>query len=156
MHTQTHRHTHLYLYTNIHVLEHTQRHITHACAHISFRVNTDSLSVFMSASVCSSPRHLTPPHLVTGKSCVDLIITELAVFEVHRQEGLTLIEKAEGVSVDDIRAKTEAPFKVSLATITTTTNKQASQLTCLTACLLLAIGMFCVVLCCVVLCEDVA
>ena len=43
---------------------------------------------------------------------MDLIITELAVFEVNKQEGLTLIEKAEGVSVEDILAKTEAPFKV--------------------------------------------
>lgn len=50
--------------------------------------------------------------VISGKNCVDLIITELAVFEVNKQEGLTLIEKAEGVSVEDIQAKTEAPFKV--------------------------------------------
>jgi 3-oxoacid CoA-transferase len=50
---------------------------------------------------------------LTGKSVVNLIITELAVFEVSPTAGLTLIEHAEGVSVDDIKKKTEAPFKVS-------------------------------------------
>ncbi len=49
---------------------------------------------------------------LTGKNVVDLIITELAVFTVD-EAGLTLIEHAEGVSVDDIKAKTGAPFKVS-------------------------------------------
>ena len=50
---------------------------------------------------------------LTGKKVVSLIITEMAVFEVSPTEGLTLIEKAPEVSVDDIKAKTEAPFKVS-------------------------------------------
>ena len=53
---------------------------------------------------------------LTGKTCVDLIITELAVFEVNKKNeegGLTLIEHAEGVSVDEIKAKTGAPFIVS-------------------------------------------
>ena len=50
---------------------------------------------------------------LTGRKCVSRIITELAVFEVDWREGLTLIEHAEGVSVEEIRAKTEAPFKVS-------------------------------------------
>jgi len=50
---------------------------------------------------------------LTGKACVSLIITELAVFDVDFTDGLTLIEHAEGVTVDDIKAKTEAPFKVS-------------------------------------------
>lgn len=50
---------------------------------------------------------------LTGKSVVNLIITELAVFDVSPTAGLTLIEHAEGVSVDDIKKKTEAPFKVS-------------------------------------------
>lgn len=49
---------------------------------------------------------------LTGKKVVDLIITELAVFEFSNT-GLVLIEHAEGVSVDDIRAKTEASFTVS-------------------------------------------
>ncbi|WPH00326.1 Hypothetical protein R9X50_00315100 [Acrodontium crateriforme] len=50
---------------------------------------------------------------LTGKACVSTIITELAVFDVDFTTGLTLIEHAEGVTVDEIKAKTEAPFKVS-------------------------------------------
>lgn len=50
---------------------------------------------------------------LTGKAVVDLIITELAVFRVHKGVGLELIEHAEGVSVDEIRSKTEASFTVS-------------------------------------------
>jgi acyl CoA:acetate/3-ketoacid CoA transferase beta subunit len=46
-----------------------------------------------------------------------MIITELAVFHVDRHNlsggGLTLMEKAEGVSVEEIRAQTDAEFKVS-------------------------------------------
>jgi 3-oxoacid CoA-transferase len=44
---------------------------------------------------------------------VSKIITDLAVFEVSTTEGLTLAEHAEGVSVEEIRSKTEAPFKVA-------------------------------------------
>ncbi|KAI5806123.1 hypothetical protein EDC01DRAFT_715460 [Geopyxis carbonaria] len=50
---------------------------------------------------------------LTGRTCVSRIITELAVFDVDFTEGLTLIEHAEGVSVEEIKQKTEAPFKVS-------------------------------------------
>uniref|UniRef100_T1P7I0 Succinyl-CoA:3-ketoacid-coenzyme A transferase n=1 Tax=Musca domestica TaxID=7370 RepID=T1P7I0_MUSDO len=50
---------------------------------------------------------------LTGKEVVDLIITEKAVFEVEKGVGLTLIEVAEGLTVDDITACTEAKFKVS-------------------------------------------
>ena len=49
---------------------------------------------------------------LTGRACVDLLITDLAVFDVKRGEGLTLIERAPGVSVDDIRQKTGARFAV--------------------------------------------
>jgi 3-oxoacid CoA-transferase B subunit len=48
---------------------------------------------------------------LTGKGVVDLLITDLAVFEVDRNGGgCKLIERAPGVSVDEIRAKTEAAF----------------------------------------------
>ncbi len=50
---------------------------------------------------------------LTGKGVVDLIITELGVFEVKpKGEGLVLVDVAPGVTVEDIRAKTEAPFEV--------------------------------------------
>ncbi|KAL2216213.1 putative succinyl-CoA:3-ketoacid-coenzyme A transferase [Thermoascus aurantiacus ATCC 26904] len=50
---------------------------------------------------------------LTGKACVSRIITELCVFDVDFKEGLTLVELAEGVTVDEVRAKTDAPFKVA-------------------------------------------
>ncbi|KAI9931781.1 hypothetical protein AWENTII_001571 [Aspergillus wentii] len=50
---------------------------------------------------------------LTGPRCVWKIITDLAVFEVSPTEGLTLVEHAEGVSVEEIRSKTAAPFKVA-------------------------------------------
>lgn len=50
---------------------------------------------------------------LTGQKCVSTIITELAVFDVSPIEGLTLKEHAKDITVDEIRAKTEAPFKVA-------------------------------------------
>ena len=50
---------------------------------------------------------------LTGKACVDLIITDLCVFEVERGKGMTLIELAPGVTQDEVKAKTEAAFSVS-------------------------------------------
>jgi len=50
---------------------------------------------------------------LTGKACLDLIITDLCVFEVQRGVGMTLIELAPGVTVDEVKSKTEADFKVS-------------------------------------------
>ncbi|KAJ4392845.1 hypothetical protein N0V85_006806 [Neurospora sp. IMI 360204] len=50
---------------------------------------------------------------LTGKACVSRIITELGVFDVDFGKGLTLIEIADGVTVDEIKAKTEAPFVVA-------------------------------------------
>jgi 3-oxoacid CoA-transferase len=51
---------------------------------------------------------------LTGARCVSLIITDLCVFEVDRKiGGLTLVEKAKGVSVDEIKEKTDAEFKVA-------------------------------------------
>ena len=49
---------------------------------------------------------------LTGKGVVSLIITELAVFEVTK-DGLLLTEVASGVTVDEVKSKTEAPFTVS-------------------------------------------
>ncbi|KAJ5577424.1 uncharacterized protein N7459_006388 [Penicillium hispanicum] len=50
---------------------------------------------------------------LTGPRCVSKIITDLAVFDVSTSEGLTLTEYAEGVTVEEIRSKTAAPFKVA-------------------------------------------
>lgn len=50
---------------------------------------------------------------LTGKACVSRIITELGVFDVDFAHGLTLIEIAPGVTVEEIKAKTEAPFHVA-------------------------------------------
>jgi len=50
---------------------------------------------------------------LTGKECLDLIITDLCVFEVDRGQGLRLIELAPGVTEEEIRAKTEAHYTVA-------------------------------------------
>ena len=50
---------------------------------------------------------------LTGKGVVHLIVTDLCVFDVGRP-GLTLIDIAAGVTVDEIRAKTEPDFKVAV------------------------------------------
>jgi 3-oxoacid CoA-transferase len=51
---------------------------------------------------------------LTGAKCVSTIITDLCVFEVNRKRGtLTLTETAPGVSVEDIRKKTDAEFEVA-------------------------------------------
>ena len=53
---------------------------------------------------------------LTGAACVDRVITDLCVFDLDRHGGgLTLIELAPGVSLDEVAAKTEAGFKVALA-----------------------------------------
>lgn len=52
---------------------------------------------------------------LTGKRCIDLVITEKAVFEVDKDAGeLVLIEKDPELSVEDLRACTEAAFRVEL------------------------------------------
>jgi 3-oxoacid CoA-transferase subunit B len=51
---------------------------------------------------------------LTGAGVIDMIITDLAVFTVDRTGGgLTLIELAPEVSLDEIKSKTEASFKVA-------------------------------------------
>jgi len=49
---------------------------------------------------------------LTGKACVDRIITDLAVFDVT-SEGLVLVELAPGVTVEQVTDATSAPFTVA-------------------------------------------
>src|SRR5476649_2180137 len=50
---------------------------------------------------------------LTGAGVVDLLITDLAVFEID-SGGVRLTELASGVSLDEVRAKTEADIAVAL------------------------------------------
>ncbi len=53
---------------------------------------------------------------LTGAGVVDLLITDLGVFEIDRRgRGVRLTELAPGVSVEEVRGKTEAAFEVNLA-----------------------------------------
>ncbi|EUB99214.1 3-oxoacid CoA-transferase, B subunit [Rhizobium sp. CF080] len=53
---------------------------------------------------------------LTGKRVVDLVITDLGVFTIARTGApeMVLIELAEGVTLEEIKAKTKAEFKVGL------------------------------------------
>ena len=54
---------------------------------------------------------------LTGRRCVDRIITDLCVFDVLPEgAGLRLIELAPGVTVEEIEDKTGAAFEVGLVT----------------------------------------
>lgn len=48
---------------------------------------------------------------LTGTGCIDMIITDLCVFDLDRKHGgLTLLELAPGVTLADVKSKTEASF----------------------------------------------
>ena len=63
-----------------------------------------------------APKFLTACNLpLTGAGVVDLLITDLGVFDIDRKGGgATLTEQAPGVTVEEARAKTEAAFAVGL------------------------------------------
>lgn len=50
---------------------------------------------------------------LTGKGVVDMVITDLCVFDVDPERGLVLTELHPGVTVDDVRAKTGCDFLVA-------------------------------------------
>ncbi|MDE1917142.1 MAG: CoA transferase subunit B [Sphingomonadales bacterium] len=54
---------------------------------------------------------------LTGKRVVDMIVSDLAVFAIDRKAGgLTLVELAPGVTLDEVTARTGAPFTHALET----------------------------------------
>ena len=54
---------------------------------------------------------------LTGAGVVDMVITELAVFTLDRgnSAGMKLVELAPGLTLDEVKAKTDATFSVALA-----------------------------------------
>jgi 3-oxoacid CoA-transferase len=52
---------------------------------------------------------------ITGKRVVDMIITDMGVFKVDQEKGLSLIELAPGVELEDLKAKTGCEFTVALS-----------------------------------------
>jgi len=70
--------------------------------------------VVMEHSAKNEPKLLHRCNLpLTGARVVDLVITDLGVFNIDRSgSGMTLIELAPGVSLDEIASKTEASYQV--------------------------------------------
>ncbi len=53
---------------------------------------------------------------LTGAGVVDLLITDLGVFDIDRKGGgVTLTELAPGITVDEVRAKSEAEFALAMS-----------------------------------------
>jgi len=50
---------------------------------------------------------------LTGKNVVDMIVTDLAVFSVDAEKGLTLTELAPGSNLEMIKDKTACPFSIA-------------------------------------------
>ena len=74
--------------------------------------------VVMEHSAKDGPKLLHRCNLpLTGAGVVDLVITDLGVFAIDKKggTGMTLIEIADGVTLDEIKANTEASFKVATA-----------------------------------------
>jgi 3-oxoacid CoA-transferase B subunit len=57
-------------------------------------------------------KHCSLP--LTGAGVVDMLITDLAVFELPKGKPARLIELAPGVTAEEVKAKTEAAYEVAL------------------------------------------
>jgi 3-oxoacid CoA-transferase subunit B len=71
----------------------------------------------MEHSAKDGPKLLKTCNLpLTGEKVVDLVVTDLAVFTIdkHGKDGMALIELADGVTLDEVKSKTEAEFRVAL------------------------------------------
>jgi len=72
--------------------------------------------VVMEHSAKDGPKLLKRCNLpLTGAGVVDLVITDLGVFAIDKKggTGMTLLEIADGVTLDEIKANTEASFTVA-------------------------------------------
>ena len=79
--------------------------------------NPDKTKVIVTMQHCSKdgkPKVVQECSLpLTGARAVSMIVTDLAVFNVDRAAGtLALVDVAEGVTLDELRAKTGATFSV--------------------------------------------
>ncbi len=73
--------------------------------------------VVMEHSAKDGPKLLKKCNLpLTGERVVDMVVTDLAVFTIdkHGNDGMALIELADGVTLDEVKSKTEAEFRVAL------------------------------------------
>ena len=73
--------------------------------------------VVMEHSAKDGPKLLKTCNLpLTGEKVVDMVVTDLAVFTIdkHGKDGMALIELADGVTLDEVKSKTEAEFRVAL------------------------------------------
>lgn len=80
--------------------------------------NPDKTKVIVTMQHCSkdgTPKVVRECSLpITGARAVSMIVTDLAVFNVDREAGeLELIDLAEGVTLEEVKAKTACDFKVS-------------------------------------------
>ena len=74
--------------------------------------------VVMEHSAKDGPKLLKKCDLpLTGAKVVDLVITDLAVFSIdkHGYRGMALIELAPGVTLEEVKAKTLAHYRVALS-----------------------------------------
>ena len=69
---------------------------------------------------------------LTGKGLVDMLITDLGVFEIG-ETGMTLTELAPGVTLAEIAERTDARYKNRLGAAGAVTRTSASRARCVTA-----------------------